>query len=330
MNQEYKTILDILKRSHIAVLETTLPKREGQVSDMTRTLTEYDRYDFLTTYQRPSESTITFAYMPPERLILLGGGHIAMPVCEFAAKTGFEVVVVDDRPKFANTRRFPDASNVICDSFSSAIHNLSITQNDYVAVITRGHKEDETCIKALQKGTWPAYVGLIGSKRRVKSLKEKLISEGASASLLEDIHTPIGLSIGAETPEEIAISILSELIQVKRGQTPSRKKTDCALSYDTIGFFEQICSLTTPYAIVTITSTKGSTPRKAGSIMVVDQLANTIGSIGGGCSESHVITEARHMIGSGTYKLMTIELTSDFEEEDGMVCGGTMEVLIIG
>lgn len=331
MKNEYNQILTILKRGHIALLETTLLRDENTIEDgMVRNLTELSNPNLLQSYQKGNPDTIACAYFPPERLILLGGGHIAIPVCEFASKTGFKVTVVDDRPKFANTRRFPDAKQVICDSFPNAIKTLVLTPNDYVAVITRGHKEDEACLKALLAGPLPAYVGLIGSKRRVSSLKEKLISEGFPDTLLNEIHTPIGLPIGAETPEEIAVSILSELIMVKRKRTPSHKKREAALSYDTTSFFETICSLTTPYAIVTITKTKGSTPRKAGSIMVVDQFANTYGSIGGGCSESQVITDARHLIGTGRYKKMTLELTSDFEEEDGMVCGGMMEVLIEG
>ncbi|MEG0388295.1 MAG: XdhC/CoxI family protein, partial [Niameybacter sp.] len=192
------------------------------------------------------------------------------------------------------------------------------------------HQEDEICLETLLKGRWPAYIGLIGSKRRVSGLFERLIEKGYDKKKLNGIYTPIGLAIGAQTPEEIAISILSELIKVKRTVYPLKAKHNICFCYDTIEFLEQITSQKEPFAIVTILSTKGSTPRKAGAIMAVTNLGHTLGSIGGGCSENQVITVARNMIGSSSYKIVTLDLTNDFEEDEGMVCGGTMEVLIIG
>ena len=103
---------------------------------------------------------------PRERLIILGGGHIAQPLCEFAAKCDFAVTVVDDRMEFANEARFPLAKEVICDSFQDAIEKLRITAYDFVVVITRGHRFDADCLRALFRQREPAYLGMIGSRRR--------------------------------------------------------------------------------------------------------------------------------------------------------------------
>ncbi len=127
-------------------------------------------------------------FLPPQRLILLGGGHISQPLCKMAVEVEFDVAVVDDRPSFANSLRFPSASRVICDSFPKAIKELQITSFDYVAVITRGHKNDAECLRELLVGNMPFYLGMIGSKRRVTGLLELLAEEGLDKELLEQIH----------------------------------------------------------------------------------------------------------------------------------------------
>ena len=121
--------------------------------------------------------------------------------------------MVDDRPSFANPYTMTNAKEVICDSFPAAIEQMHPDEQDFVAIVTRGHKHDADCIRTLYaSGITPAYMGLIGSKRRVAGLFENLCTEGIDRSFLDQIHTPIGLAIGAVTTDEIAISILSELI----------------------------------------------------------------------------------------------------------------------
>ena len=102
-------------------------------------------------------------FRPQERLILLGGGHIAQPLCRYGADLGFAVTVVDDRPSFANRGRFPEAKEVICDAFPDALRSLKIHEQDYVAVITRGHRYDADCLRTILAGTFPKYLGMIGS-----------------------------------------------------------------------------------------------------------------------------------------------------------------------
>ena len=149
------------------------------------------------------------------QLVILGAGHIALPLATMAKILGYEVTVVDDRPSFANHIRFNTADTVICNDFEQAIDEITISPQTFVVIITRGHRYDKVC---LQKVIYQpaAYIGMIGSRKRVKALIAELEEEGVPSELLQKLYSPIGLKIGAETPEEIAVSILGELIKVQR------------------------------------------------------------------------------------------------------------------
>jgi xanthine dehydrogenase accessory factor len=151
---------------------------------------------------------------PGAELILCGAGHIAIPLARFARQLGFRVTVIDDRSDFASPSRFPNC-NVIAEDFTIALHDYNFSPATYAVVITRGHEHDADClIEILRNKT--AYVGLIGSRRRVRFVLEMLAEKGFSQTKLNDVFTPIGLPIGAESPEEIALSIVSELVCVRR------------------------------------------------------------------------------------------------------------------
>ena len=147
-------------------------------------------------------------------LLVCGGGHIAIPLAQFARRVGFRVTVLDDRPDFAHPSRFPDCQ-VVAKEFAEALQEMSLGPSVYVVVITRGHEHDVDCLaEILKKET--AYVGLIGSRRRVRIVLEVLANGGVPRESLENAFTPIGIPIGAESPEEIALSIVSELVCVRR------------------------------------------------------------------------------------------------------------------
>ncbi|MDY4922492.1 XdhC/CoxI family protein [Frisingicoccus sp.] len=264
-------------------------------------------------------------YLPEERLIILGGGHVSRPLALFGTESGFAVTVVDDRPAFANRQRFPEVRQVLCESFERCFEKLKITSNDYVVVVTRGHRYDMDCLRALLSGTEPAYMGMMGSKRRVIGVKNLLIEEGYDPSAIERIHMPIGLAIGALTPAEIAVSILAELIQVKRNRKQDFEPADADFSV-----LEKLSVEGEPHSIVTVLETRGSTPRRPGAKMIVYPEGRIVGSIGGGCAEAEVMREALHYIGTGKCGKITVDMTKDVSEEDVMVCGGTMTVLIEG
>ena len=148
------------------------------------------------------------------RLLVCGAGHIAMPLARFARQVGFRVTVLDDRKDFAHPSRFPDCE-VIAVDFITALHDMPLGTSTFVVVITRGHEHDVDCLgEILQKET--AYVGLIGSRRRVRIVLEGLEKAGIPPKRLNQVFTPIGLPIGAESPDEIALSIISELVCVRR------------------------------------------------------------------------------------------------------------------
>ena len=147
-------------------------------------------------------------------LVICGAGHIAVPLAKIARSIGFRVTVLDDRSDFANPLRFPDCE-VIAEDFALALREMSFGPTTYVVVITRGHVHDVDCLTAIL-GKKLAYVGMIGSRRRVRIVLEILEKEGIALEHLKKVFTPIGLPIGAESPEEIAISIVSELVCVRR------------------------------------------------------------------------------------------------------------------
>ncbi|HWJ02088.1 MAG TPA: XdhC family protein [Verrucomicrobiae bacterium] len=153
---------------------------------------------------------------PRARLVILGGGHIALPLVNLGKMLNYQVTVVDDRFEFANDDRFPEADQVVCKDFASAIREMPFDQNTHVIIVTRGHRHDKTCLNEILSKPACAYVGMIGSRRKVALLLEDLGSEGFSPEILAKVFAPVGLKIGAQTPEEIAVSIMAELIMVNR------------------------------------------------------------------------------------------------------------------
>ena len=278
------------------------------------------------------ESVLAEVFKREHRLIVFGAGHVGYHLCHFASKVGFNTIVVDDRPYFANKEKFGDDIQVICNTFENAFEILDIHEEDYVVIVTRGHKHDKFCLEKILSLDELNYIGMIGSKRRVKIMKEELIEEGYSKEKIENIYSPIGLNIGAVTPEEIAISILAEIISVKRigklavKNEPIKVSNSCELNKDVLEALAK--SQNEKMSLVTIISTKGSTPRKAGSKMIVYDSGKIIGTIGGGCAEAKIIKDAALMAGSKNLKIETIDMTGEIAEEEGMVCGGKMTVLI--
>ena len=154
----------------------------------------------------------------PARLVVVGGGHIGRSLCKIGAEVGFVVTVIDDRPDYASRERFPEAEHVICAPFEAALAELPVDHNTYIVLVTRGHKQDELSLRCLVERP-AAYLGMIGSKRRTGAVLQHLADDGFSPEALARVRTPIGLDIGAETPEEIAVSIIAEIIMVRRGGT---------------------------------------------------------------------------------------------------------------
>jgi xanthine dehydrogenase accessory factor len=154
---------------------------------------------------------------PRSSLVIFGGGHISLSLARMASEVHFGITVVDDREAFANSERFPAARRVLRTPFAEAFDRLSIHASSYLVIVTRGHLFDREVLRGALD-TPAAYVGMIGSKRKIRTIFDSLEKEGFSRERLDAVYTPIGLDIGAKTPEEIALSITAELVRVRAGR----------------------------------------------------------------------------------------------------------------
>ncbi len=148
-------------------------------------------------------------------LIIFGGGHVSKYVCRFASAIGFRVMIIDDRPSFANRQRFPDAVETIADDFTSVFDRISITGSSYIVIVTRGHRYDEEVLERAIR-TDARYIGMIGSKKKVLTTFEHILNRGGSAEALRRVYAPIGIDVSAVTAEEIGLSIVAELTKIRR------------------------------------------------------------------------------------------------------------------
>ena len=154
--------------------------------------------------------------IPAPRLFIIGAGHIGKALCEFAARVGFRVTVIDDRPTFANAENLPHASEVRCGNIDEELRTIVFTARDFVVIVTRGHKHDGEALAACVTHDL-AYLGLIGSKRKGLLLRDRLREEAiASEAEIARVITPMGLDLGGHTVEEIALSIAAQLVSVRR------------------------------------------------------------------------------------------------------------------
>jgi len=177
------------------------------------------------TYPLSSEGGATMEvfleiHHPPWEMVIVGAGHVAQPLSTLGALLGLRVTVLDDRPQFATRERFPEAQTLREVDFSDPFAGIPLHRWSHVVLVTRGHKYDYECLrKILVDGPLPGYLGMIGSRRRVRATFDALLAEGIPRDRLKAVHAPIGLDIGGETPGEIAVSIAAELVHHWRGGT---------------------------------------------------------------------------------------------------------------
>nr|WP_312577494.1 XdhC/CoxI family protein [Sedimentibacter sp.] len=255
-------------------------------------------------------------------LVVCGAGHISISIINMCKLLDLPVTVIDDRLSFANNARNSGADNVICDSFDSALDKINSDKGTFFVIVTRGHRYDQACLqKIIQKES--AYVGMIGSKLRVAKVLDHLEGEGISRDKLDKVYTPIGLKIGAETPGEIAVAIMAQIIKVKNNGVMRSIYSDELM--DSI-LSEKYTDI--PKSIITIVSRKGSAPRGVGTKMVVLRDGTMIGTIGGGCVEASIRQIALTCMDDNKSKLVKVDMTGADAEEDGMVCGGIVEIFV--
>lgn len=252
-------------------------------------------------------------YVKNPQLIILGGGHVSQPVAKIGKMLGFHVTVMDDREEFVTKERFPDADRLIQGTYEEIPEKIPVYENAYYVIVTRGHLGDSASARQILKRPY-VYLGMIGSRNKVKLTREKLLREGFTEDQLNTIHAPIGLPIGGHMPAEIAVSITAEIVQEKNKYNVSY--IDEAV--------EKAVWEKEKGVMITIISKRGSSPRETGSKMFLDREGRSHGSIGGGNVEFQALKyapKAQHG------EIKSYNLSNQGGANLGMICGGEVEVL---
>ena len=256
------------------------------------------------------------------RLVICGGGHVAAAAVRLAKLLDLPVTGLEDRPEYADALRETGADRVLCAPFETSLAQIPGSTETYFCVLTRAHAYDITCLKQiLQKPA--AYVGMMGSRGRSALVRRQLLEKGLEEKRVEALYAPIGLSIGSQTAEEIALSILAQVVSIKnvRSQTEgfSSAILDAMAQADHTG---------QRAVLAVITARHGSTPREAGAKMLVLADGTVVGSVGGGIMEHRTILAAQEMLAGNTPAQQLMHFSADGKDEDAAAaaCGGSMEI----
>ena len=252
-------------------------------------------------------------YVKNPQLIILGGGHVSQPVAKIGKMLGFHVTVMDDREEFVTKERFPDADRLIQGTYEEIPEKIPVYENAYYVIVTRGHLGDSASARQILKRPY-VYLGMIGSRNKVKLTREKLLREGFTEDQLDTIHAPIGLPIGGHMPAEIAVSITAEIVQEKNKYNVSY--IDEAV--------EKAVWEKEKGVMITIISKRGSSPRGTGSKMFLDREGRSHGSICGGNVEFQALKyapKAQHG------EIKSYNLSNQGGANMAMICGGELAVL---
>ncbi|HCI74426.1 MAG TPA: xanthine dehydrogenase [Lachnospiraceae bacterium] len=261
----------------------------------------------------------------PLRLFVCGCGFVGQAVIRLAAFLGWETCAIDDREEFTQAAREAGAHRVICSPFGAALSQISADEGTCFVIVTREHKYDRECLEVILRHPF-GYAGMMGSHHRAAMMRQSLQEEGICKEKIEQIHTPVGLAIHAQTPEEIAVSIVAQIIQEKEnfaGGSAFSRELETAI--------RTLCVSDGQAMLAVITSRKGSTPRKPGARMLIYPDGSTVGTIGGGLMEAEVIRRAVGYLAqpSGFQPCsITIDLTGKTDQYADMACGGVTQVFL--
>lgn len=247
------------------------------------------------------------------RLVILGGGHIALPLSRIGRMLDFFVAVVDERPEFANRERFFDADEVILSDYANALSRMGKYKNTYYVVITPGHIKDTICAEMILSYEY-MYFGMIGSRTKAASVRRTLEERGIDPKKIDTMHSPVGIPLNGQTPAEIAVSIAAELVLIRNregGREVQREIADKARA---------------PSVLVTVVKKDGSSPRGTGSRMLAGPDGWIAGSVGGGAVESAALRKSAEMLAQGE-----VFAAEEYDLSDssglGMICGGKITLL---
>lgn len=259
-----------------------------------------------------AEGIVAYAQplLPPPHLVIAGAGHIARALAPVAQAAGFRVTVVDDRPAFAHSERFPGAT-VVTDDPVVAVRDLNAP---FVVIANRSHELDRAVLHAALRSR-ALYIGLMGSHNKARAMLDGLDAD------LSRVHSPVGLELGAETPGEIAVAIAAELVSVRRASGIPFGEAETMQLCQTL---DHCLHRGEPCALATVIESKGSTPRRSGASMLVRRDGHTAGTVGGSRQEAEIERAALAAIGDGQPRLYR----ADFTPAQGFMCGGAARVFI--
>ena len=260
-----------------------------------------------------------------KKLVICGAGHVSMPVIEIAKMMGFHVTAIDDRENFIQNALSHGADEGVCSGFEQALADIPGDPDTFFIIVTRGHLSDSECLLSIVNKPY-AYIGMIGSRRKVGLVRQMLADSGIAQDVIDSVHMPVGLDIGAETPEEIAVSIMAEIIAVK-----NRTRKSEGIPADVM---KKLMSAGRSDAVLaTIVSKKGSSPRAPGTRMLISGSGKITGTIGGGLAEALIMERAAEMLGRSKNGpqgpvLIYVDMSGKEVADEGMICGGAVEVLL--
>lgn len=267
------------------------------------------------------------------KLVICGAGHISMAVIVIGKLLGMHVTVIDDRQELVQNAISKGADEAVCKGFEEALREIRGDNDTYYVIVTRGHRYDMDCLRILAQKRH-AYIGMIGSRKKVRLVMETLLQEGVEREFLDSVYAPIGLRIGAETPEEIAVAVMAQIIEVKN----KAKRT--------LGFPGELMEALQAegrdrLVMATIIARQGSSPRGVGSKMLIAKDGSITGTIGGGLVEGRAIScgkqmllddEREHGLGTDIMEqqpvIIDVDMNAGAAEEEGMVCGGRVKILL--
>lgn len=259
----------------------------------------------------------------PPRLFVFGAGHVGSALAQLAAHTVFEPTLIDPRPQYASPDACPPGVHCLCLPYEEAFIKLRFLPTDYLAIMTPGHAQDDACAQlACQVDV--AYRGMMGSRAKVALAREKLKKAGLSQARIDSLHAPIGLAIGAQTPAEIAVSILAQMIQVYREKAPSILEGSIVSALKAMHQQSELQAV-----MCTIVKKTGSGPREVGTRMLAGPGGSLLaGTIGGGAVEAQVLKRAGQLLETeDNFALQTYHLSAQAAASIGMVCGGSCQVM---
>ena len=258
-----------------------------------------------------------------DRIVICGAGYVGHALAKLSVFAGIRTIVLEDREYFAELAKKSGAHEVICLPFDEAVRSLNDEKNTAYVVMTRGHAYDQKCLMEIAKKE-SYYTGMMGSRTRAAMMREELEKAGIDREWTKKLHAPIGLKIGAQTPEEIAVSVMAEILQ-------ERSKAGCSMKtgYEVFRHALENMQEGERFVLSTILERRGSAPRKEGTHFIVSESGNCFGTIGGGKLEADIVRASQEMMKQGEdWRIEESDLNNRDAADEGLVCGGHVKVLM--